>query len=74
MISLVSDVGNMTGTAIQFAFPDHVSDLAELLALAERALLVPNEKRRGAVSAGLIFYRVGSCQANPQCCNVRVTI
>jgi hypothetical protein len=48
--SLVNDVGNMAGAAMQFAFPDHASDLAELLALAERALLAVKEKRKSSIA------------------------
>jgi hypothetical protein len=40
----------MAGAAMQFAFPDHASDLAELLALAERALLAVKEKRKSSIA------------------------
>jgi len=50
IISLVSDVGNVAGAAMQFAFLDHASDLAELLALAERALLAVKEKRKSSIA------------------------
>jgi len=48
-ISLVSDIGNMAGTTMQFLFPGHTRDLAELLALAELALLAPEEKRKSSI-------------------------
>jgi hypothetical protein len=37
----------MADAAMQFAFPDHASDLAELLSLADRALhLTPEKSKR----------------------------
>jgi hypothetical protein len=34
---------------MQFSFPDHASDLAELLALADRLLFAVKEKCRGGI-------------------------
>jgi hypothetical protein len=52
---MVSDVGNMAGIIMQFAFTVHASDLVELLASADRDLLPVKEKRRGSIVWAEIF-------------------